>query len=81
MRDRLAALEPTRLEIQDDSAMHAGHAGASQGGGHYRLLIVSPRFHGTAPLSRHRLVYQALADMLPREIHALAINAYAPEDL
>ncbi|HMM55002.1 MAG TPA: BolA family protein [Candidatus Desulfobacillus sp.] len=78
MRERLAALEPLRLEIADDSARHAGHAGARSGGGHYRLLIVSPRFTGRATAQRHRLVYDALGPMMRGAIHALGIKALAP---
>mgnify|MGYP006362313115 CR=1 FL=1 len=79
MRERLAALAPQRLEIADDSAKHAGHAGAKEGG-HYRLLIVSPRFAGCATMQRHRLIYEALGPMMRGEIHALSIKALAPED-
>lgn len=77
MRERLAMLEPTELEIGDDSALHAGHAGARDGGGHFRLRIVSPKFEGKSTLARHRIIYQALGDMMQREIHALAIQAIA----
>ena len=79
MRERLAALAPQRLEIADDSAKHAGHAGAKEGG-HYRLLIVSPRFAGCATMQRHRLIYEALGPMMRGEIHALSIKALTPEE-
>lgn len=79
MRERLAALAPLRLEIDDDSAKHAGHAGAKEGG-HYRLLIVSPRFAGCATMQRHRLIYEALGPMMRGEIHALSIRALTPEE-
>lgn len=79
MRERLAALAPQRLEIADDSAKHAGHAGAKEGG-HYRLLIVSPRFAGCATMQRHRLIYEALGPMMRGEIHALSIKALAPDE-
>ena len=79
MRERLAALAPQRLEIADDSAKHAGHAGAKEGG-HYRLLIVSPRFAGCATMQRHRLIYEALGPMMRGEIHALSITALAPDE-
>ena len=79
MRERLAALAPQRLEIADDSAKHAGHAGAKEGG-HYRLLIVSPRFAGCATMQRHRLIYEALGPMMRGEIHALSIRALTPEE-
>lgn len=81
MRERLAALEPDAIDILDESGMHAGHEGAKGGGGHYQLLIVSPRFAGLARQARHRLIYQALGTMMQQEIHALAIKAYAPDEL
>lgn len=77
---RLAALEPVSIDLVDDSALHAGHAGARSGGGHYRLTIVSPTFTGKSTMARHRLVYAALGDMMRHEIHALAIQANAPEE-
>jgi len=80
MRTRLAALEPTAIEIIDDSAKHAGHAGAKSGGGHYRLSIVSPRFAGCRTMERHRLVYDALGPLMKREIHALSITAKSPDE-
>ncbi len=81
IRSRLAQLEPTRLDLIDDSALHAGHAGARSGGGHYRLSIVSAAFSGKNTVARHRLIYAALGEMMRREIHALAIQAQSPEDL
>lgn len=81
MREKLAALEPLRLEIADDSAKHAGHAGAKSGGGHYRLTIVSPRFAGCGTMQRHRLIYEALGPMMRGEIHALSIKALAPNEI
>ena len=78
MRELLATLEPIALDIVDDSAMHAGHEGSKSGGGHYRLNIVSPQFAGKSTLARHRLVYTALAPLMQRDIHALAIAALAP---
>ncbi|HEV3008199.1 MAG TPA: BolA family protein [Burkholderiales bacterium] len=81
IRERLAALEPVRLELVDESAQHAGHAGASPGGNtHWRLTIVSPRFAGQPTVARHRMVYQALGELMQNPIHALAINARAPEE-
>lgn len=80
MRARLEALEPTAIEIIDDSARHAGHAGARGGGGHYRLSVTSPRFAGLGTMARHRLVYDALGPLLKREIHALSILARAPDE-
>jgi BolA protein len=75
-----AALAPTLLELSDESAMHAGHAGAASGGGHYNLKIVSARFEGLRLVMRHRLVYDSVHDMMRTEIHALAITALAPSE-
>ena len=74
-----AALEPTELQLRDDSHQHAGHAGAREGG-HYALRIRSARFTGLTRLARHRLVYHALGPLGPRGVHALAIEALAPEE-
>lgn len=73
------ALAPERLEVIDDSHLHAGHAGAREGR-HFTVRITSRRFAGLARVARHRLVYDALADLIPRGIHALAIDARAPSD-
>ena len=80
MRDGLAALDPVSIEIEDDSAKHAGHAGARSGGGHFRLTIVSPRFAGCKTMEKHRLVYDALGPLMKREIHALSITARSPDE-
>ncbi|HDR9058458.1 TPA: BolA family transcriptional regulator [Burkholderia vietnamiensis] len=74
-----ASLAPLSLAVRDDSAQHAGHAGASSGG-HYTVTIVSAAFAGKSRVARHRLVYDALADAMQRGIHALAIVAYTPEE-
>lgn len=74
LRERLQTLEPSALELRDDSALHAHHPGAGEGG-HFHVRIVSRRFAGLAPLARHRLVYDAVADMMGRDIHALSIDA------
>ncbi|MEJ7806744.1 MAG: BolA family protein [Telluria sp.] len=76
-----AALQPTLLELSDDSAMHVGHAGAASGGGHYSLTIVSPHFEGQRLVMRHRLVYDSVHDMMHTEIHALSITALAPSEV
>jgi len=76
-----AALAPSVLELTDESHLHAGHAGAASGGGHYRLRIVSSRFEGHRLVMRHRLVYDSVQDMMQMEIHALAITALAPSEL
>jgi BolA protein len=81
IEQRLAALEPELIQIYDESAEHVGHAGAASGGGHYQLIVVSRRFEGQARVARHRLVYQALGDLMQRQVHALAITALTPEEL
>ena len=80
MRAQLASLAPVDLAIEDDSARHAGHAGAASGGGHYNLWMTSPLFEGRSRVERHRLVYDALADLMQREIHALAMVLLAPSE-
>jgi BolA protein len=82
MRHRLAALEPMTLDLTDESAKHAGHAGAAPGGQtHWRLSIVSNRFAGKPTVARHRMVYEALGELMQHPIHALAITARSPEEL
>ena len=80
IEQKLAALEPSRLELTDDSALHAGHEGAKSGGGHYRLTIVSQQFSGKSTVARHRMIYAALGPMMQQQVHALAIRAYAPDE-
>ena len=81
MKDRLARMKPISVDIFDDSASHAGHAGVQEtGGGHYELSIVSEAFSGKTTLQRHRMIYECLADRMPGEIHALSISAFAPEE-
>lgn len=79
--DRLQTLEPDSLSLEDESGLHAGHAGAASGGGHYRLTIVSPHFAGLNSVARHRLVYETLGDLMQGPVHALAITALTPEEL
>jgi BolA protein len=81
MRARLAVLEPIELAIEDESALHAGHPGAASGGGHYRMTLMSAAFTGQPRVKRHRLVYDALADLMQREIHALAMTLLAPDEI
>ena len=76
-----AGLQPSVLELTDESALHAGHAGAASGGSHFRLKIVSDQFEGLRLVMRHRLVYDSVRDMMHSEIHALAITALAPSEL
>jgi BolA protein len=75
-----ASLAPLALEVGDDSHLHAGHAGAASGGGHFRVKIVSERFEGQRLVMRHRLVYDAVQGMMHTDIHALAITAIAPSE-
>ena len=81
IRKRLASLQPQRIELLDESEAHRGHAGYREGGGtHWRLTIVAPAFSGQPTVARHRMVYQALGDLMQHPIHALAITARAPEE-
>ncbi|SFO36661.1 BolA family protein [Nitrosospira briensis] len=81
IREKLSVLEPVKIEILDESARHAGHAGAKSGGGHYLLTIVSPKFAGKSALERHRLIYTVLQEMMHKNIHALSVKAYTPEEI
>ncbi|HRP34934.1 MAG TPA: BolA family protein [Gammaproteobacteria bacterium] len=82
IRERLLdALEPEMLEIEDESHLHAGHAGARDGRGHFRVTLVSEAFSGHSPIRRHRLVYAALGGLMETDIHALTIQAYAPGEV
>jgi BolA protein len=74
------AFAAARVSVLDDSARHAGHAGARDGAGHFVVRIESQEFTGRSRIERHRLVYKALAELLPREIHALNIVAVSPDD-
>lgn len=81
IRQRLAqALAPVRVEVFDDSHLHAGHAGSESGRGHFRVHIVSERFNGQSPVARHRMVYAALGEMMQTDIHALSIAALSPDE-
>ena len=75
------AFSAETIEIEDQSHLHAGHAGAAGGGGHYNVTIVSERFVDLDTLARHRLVYQAVEELMHSDIHALSIRAYTPEEL
>ena len=82
MRSRLEALHPVRVDLRDESAQHAGHAGARpSGGSHWQLTIVSDAFRGKSAVARHRMVYEALGDLMKRDIHALKIEALAPDQV
>ena len=77
----IATFAPLECQLTDDSHLHAGHAGAASGAGHYSVRLVSERFAGLTRLARHRLVYDCLNDMMQSEIHALNIVAYAPSEV
>jgi BolA protein len=76
----LQDLSPLSCRVEDESALHAGHAGAASGGGHYRLHLVSSRFEGLNRVSRHRLVYDCLGKLMKTEIHALALTLLTPAE-
>jgi BolA protein len=80
IREQLGQLNPTAVEIVDDSHMHVGHAGARDGKGHFSVRIVAAAFTGLRPMARHQLVYRALADMMDTDIHALSIVALSPDE-
>ncbi len=75
-----AGLAPLDCQIEDESHLHAGHAGAASGGGHYRLRVVSDRFAGLSKVARHRLVYDCLREMMLKDIHALAMTLLTPDE-
>jgi BolA protein len=82
IRDRLQQrFAPLELDVRDDSAQHAGHAGARDGRGHFAVRIVSTAFAAHGRVERHRMVYAALGDMMQDEIHALSISAFTPEEI
>jgi BolA protein len=74
IRDRLAFLNPTKLDIVDESYLHKGHAG-NTGGGHFNLTVISEMFQNKSTMERHRIIYSALQDLIPKDIHALSIKA------
>ena len=75
-----ATFSPTHLLVKDQSHLHAGHAGARDGKGHFEVRIVAPAFSGHSRIERHRMIHEALADLLETEIHALSIKAQAPDE-
>jgi len=80
IRARLeSGLDPIHIEIEDDSAHHSGHLGAQGGGGHYRVLVVSPRFEGLSRVAAQRLVYQTLGELMTTDIHALEMRTLTPD--
>jgi BolA protein len=74
------ALSPQYLQVKDQSHLHAGHAGAKEGKGHFEVTIVSERFENLNRIARHRLVYESLGDFMQTDIHALSINAFSPSE-
>ena len=79
IRARLeSAFAPETLDVIDDSHLHAGHAGAKDGKGHYSVTIVSQRFIGAKPIERHRMVYEALGKLMDTDIHAVRVTALCP---
>lgn len=81
IRQRLeAALAPSQLEIRDDSHLHVGHPGARDGRGHFHVTLCSEKFSGRRTLERHRLVFEALGDLMHSDIHAMQIRALAPDE-
>ncbi len=73
-------LSPTHIDIVDESHLHAGHAGAASGAGHFNVTVISDKFAGKSAIQRHRMVYLAVDDLMRSEIHALSIQAQAPDD-
>lgn len=73
-------LSPESLQVEDESHLHVGHEGAKSGLGHFRVLVVSDRFQGLSPIKRHRLVYQAMGELMQTDIHALTIEAFTEEE-
>jgi BolA family transcriptional regulator, general stress-responsive regulator len=81
IQERLtAALAPSELQIRDQSHLHAGHAGARDGRGHFAVTIVSDKFEGASRIARHKMVYDALGDLLNSDIHAVQITARTPSE-
>ena len=81
IREKLTqAFAPQQLDIVDESHLHAGHAGARSGGGHFAVTIVAEAFAGQPLIKRHRMVYDAVADIMNTEIHALSMKTYTPDE-
>ena len=81
IKQKLTVLRPEKIEILDESSNHIGHEGAKNGGGHFLLTIVSGNFYEKSTMERHRMIYAALGEMMERDIHALSIKAYTPEEI
>lgn len=80
-RRLIEEFRPLELQVDDESHLHAGHAGAAGGASHFRIRIVAEAFRGKLPVARHRMIYAALGDLMKSEIHALAIDASPPPAL
>ena len=80
LRERLTALAPQSLAIEDESHLHAGHAGAREGG-HYKITIVAAAFAGHNTVRRHRMIHEAVGDLMRGRIHALSIRAFSPDEV
>jgi len=81
IKQKLNFLSPEKIEIIDESSKHIGHEGAKSGGGHFLLTIVSGNFYKKSTIERHRIIYDALGEMVGGDIHALSIKAYTPEEI
>ncbi len=77
----MESLNAESVEIEDQSHLHAGHAGAASGGGHYDVIVISSAFNNLNTLGRHRLIYRAVDDLMKKEIHALSIQAFSPDEV
>ena len=75
-----AALSPESLQVDDESHLHAGHEGAKDGRGHFRVLVISDMFKSQTPIKRHRMIYHAMGELMQTDIHALTIEAFTPEE-
>ena len=80
LRERLSVLDPQALAIEDESHLHAGHAGAKEGG-HYKITIVAEAFNGQNTVKRHRMIHAAVGDLMRGRIHALSIRAFSPDEV
>lgn len=80
LRERLSVLEPLSLAIEDESHLHAGHAGAKEGG-HYKITIVTAAFNDQNTVKRHRMIHAAVGDLMRGRIHALSIRAFSPDEV
>ena len=81
IKQKLIIFNPEKIEVIDKSHKHIGHEGAKDGGGHFFLTIVSSNFYEKSTIERHRMIYIALGEMIGRDIHALSIKAYTPEEI